>query len=50
MVLHKRGERLYSGLKQVLTDHLIEKVRYILVFFSAELVEMARNEFLSLNN
>ena len=32
MVLHKRGERLYSGLKQVLTDHLIEKVRYILVF------------------
>ena len=26
MVLHKHGERLYSGLKQVVTDHLIEKV------------------------
>lgn len=27
MVLHKHGERLYSGLKQVVTDHLIEKIR-----------------------
>ena len=26
MVLHKHGERLYSGLKQVVTDHLTEKV------------------------
>ena len=32
MVLCKRGERLYSGLEQVLRDHLVEKVRYILVF------------------
>ena len=56
MVLHKHGEKLYSGLKQVVTDHLIEKVRYLLpvlgknravIFFSAEPVEMARNEFLS---
>ena len=30
MVLHKHGERLYSGLKQVVTYHLIEKVRYLL--------------------
>ena len=29
MVLHKHGERLYSGLKQVVTDHLIEKVWYL---------------------
>ena len=55
MVLHKHGEKLYSGLKQVVTDHLIGKVRYLLsvleknkvIFFSAEPVEMARNEFLS---
>ena len=56
MVLHKHGERLYSGLKQVVTDHLTEKVRYLLpvieknrvvIFFPAEPVEMARNEFLS---
>ena len=26
MVLHKHGERLYSGLKQVVTEHLVEKV------------------------
>ena len=56
MVLHKHGERLYSGLKQVVTCHLIEKVRYLLpvieknrvvIFFPAEPIEMARNEFLS---
>ena len=56
MVLHKHGEKLYSGLKQVVTDHLTEKVSYLLpvieknrvvIFFPAEPVEMARNEFLS---
>ena len=55
MVLHKHGEKLYSGLKQVVTEHLIGKVRYLLsvleknkvIFFPAEPVEMARNEFLS---
>ena len=29
MVLHKHGERLYSGLKQVVTEHLVEKVSVI---------------------
>ena len=53
MVLCKHGETLYSRLKQLVTDHLIEKVRYLLsalknkAFFPAEPVEMARNEFLS---
>ena len=56
MVLHKHGERLYSGLKQVVTDHLTEKVRYLLpvieknrvvIFFPAEPKEMARNELIS---
>jgi cullin 3 len=28
MVLHKRGERLYSGLKEVVTSHLENKVIY----------------------
>ena len=27
MVLHKHGERLYSGLKEVVTNHLDSKVR-----------------------
>ena len=26
MVLHKHGERLYNGLKEVVTNHLIGKV------------------------
>lgn len=28
MVLHKHGERLYSGLKEVVTNHLETKVRF----------------------
>lgn len=26
MVLHKHGERLYNGLKEVVTEHLVSKV------------------------
>ena len=26
MVLHKHGERLYTGLRDVVTEHLVEKV------------------------
>ena len=37
MVLHKHGERLYSGLKQVVTDHLIEKVHYIIIVFLSKI-------------
>jgi Cullin family len=36
MVLHKRGERLYTGLKEVVTGHLENKVilqSYIYIFF-----------------
>lgn len=29
MVLHKHGERLYNGLKIVVTEHLEEKVKVI---------------------
>ena len=56
MVVRRHAEKLYSGVKQLVTDHLIEKVRYLLsvleknkvvIFFPAEPVEMARNEFLS---
>ena len=56
MVVHKHGEILYSGLKLVVTDHLIEKVRYFYsalkkqvccFFFPAEPVAMERNEFVS---
>lgn len=27
MVLHKHGEKLYSGLQEVVTEHLVKKVR-----------------------
>ncbi|CAF94781.1 unnamed protein product, partial [Tetraodon nigroviridis] len=27
MVLHKHGEKLYTGLREVVTEHLINKVR-----------------------
>lgn len=29
MVLHKHGERLYNGLREVVTEHLVVKVRVI---------------------
>lgn len=32
MVLHKHGEKLYTGLRDVVTDHLINKV-ILLVYF-----------------
>jgi len=27
MVLHKHGEKLYTGLREVVTDHLVNKVK-----------------------
>lgn len=36
MVLHKHGEKLYTGLREVVTEHLINKVKnYILLQFSS---------------
>ena len=32
MVLHKHGERLYSGLKEVVTNHLEIKVSIVVVY------------------
>jgi len=29
MVLHKHGERLYNGLKEVVTSHLVGKVSHL---------------------
>lgn len=43
MVLHKHGERLYSGLKQVVTDHLVEKIR-------KDVVNSLNNNFLDTLN
>lgn len=43
MVLHKHGERLYSGLKQVVTDHLTEKIR-------KDVVNSLNNNFLDTLN
>lgn len=43
MVLHKHGERLYSGLKEVVTDHLVMKVR-------ADVLASLRNNFLQTLN
>ncbi|XP_046854312.1 cullin-3-A-like [Xenia sp. Carnegie-2017] len=44
MVLHKHGERLYSGLKTVVTEHLEQKVR-------KDVLDSLQNNFLvALNN
>ena len=32
MVLHKHGEKLYTGLREVVTEHLINKVKKHLLF------------------
>jgi cullin 3 len=33
MVLHKHGEKLYTGTREVVIEHLIQKVISCLVFF-----------------
>ncbi|KFM81912.1 Cullin-3-A, partial [Stegodyphus mimosarum] len=43
MVLHKHGERLYTGLREVVTDHLVMKVR-------ADVLGSLRNNFLQTLN
>ncbi|XP_059478079.1 cullin-3 [Neocloeon triangulifer] len=43
MVLHKRGERLYTGLKEVVTSHLENKVRQ-------DVLQALNNNFLSTLN
>jgi len=44
MVLHKHGEKLYTGLREVVSEHLINKVR-------TEVLESLHNKFLqTLNN
>ena len=35
MVLHKHGEKLYSGLRDVVTQHLETKVCYFSIYCSA---------------
>ncbi|XP_071034184.1 cullin-3-A [Parasteatoda tepidariorum] len=43
MVLHKHGERLYTGLREVVTDHLVGKVRL-------DVLNSLRNNFLQTLN
>ncbi|KAG8183868.1 hypothetical protein JTE90_005332 [Oedothorax gibbosus] len=43
MVLHKHGERLYTGLREVVTDHLVMKVR-------VDVLGSLRNNFLQTLN
>lgn len=33
MVLHKHGEKLYTGLREVVTEHLINKVNTCISFY-----------------
>lgn len=33
MVLHKHGEKLYTGLREVVTEHLINKVKNMQLFY-----------------
>ena len=39
MVLHKHGEKLYTGLREVVTEHLVNKVR-------ADVLDSLHNNFL----
>lgn len=34
MVLHKHGEKLYTGLREVVTEHLINKVKKYFLFYT----------------
>ncbi len=34
MVLHKHGQKLYLGTQEVIHEHLIQKVRYIITSLS----------------
>lgn len=43
MVLHKHGEKLYTGLREVVTEHLVSKVR-------VEVLESLNNNFLQTLN
>lgn len=43
MVLHKHGEKLYTGLREVVTDHLVNKVR-------SDVLESLNNNFLQTLN
>ena len=43
MVLHKQGERLYTGLKKVVTEHLEQKV--IILRYIALLLMKQSSEF-----
>lgn len=43
MVLHKYGERLYTGLKEVITQHLVHKVR-------KDVLDSLNNNFLQILN
>ena len=33
MVLHKHGDKLYNGLKEVVTEHLDDKVKEVSLYF-----------------
>lgn len=43
MILHKHGEKLYTGLREVVTDHLVNKVRQ-------DVLDSLRNNFLQVLN
>lgn len=47
MVLHKHGERLYNGLKEVVTEHLVGKVssRVALYLMSTWMTNNSRQVF-----
>lgn len=39
MVLHKHGEKLYTGLREVVTEHLINKVCHLWIAIEVSYVE-----------
>lgn len=41
MVLHKHGEKLYTGLREVVTEHLINKVSFTTPRFTNSATELS---------
>ena len=44
MVLHKHGDKLYSGLRDVVTEHLTDKVQKVYYSSSSEFFNVDRGE------
>ncbi len=47
MVLHKHGEKLYTGTREVVTDHLVQKVKDKKNVFENQILFVFRSDKMS---